>query len=129
MVNAISSNIKWIMLVSGVLTCTMLYAAVAPQAALNTTFGDTLSGPLAEIIIRNWGVLIFLIGIMLIYGAFKPVHRRLIITVAMVSKIVFIGLVLTLGAQYLGRAGVSVAFDGLIVVLFIVYLLTVKPSA
>jgi energy-converting hydrogenase Eha subunit C len=79
--------------------------------------------------VRNWGVLIFLIGIMLIYGAFKPVHRRLIITVAMVSKIVFIGLVLTLGAQYLGRAGVSVAFDGLIVVLFIVYLLTVKPSA
>jgi cbb3-type cytochrome oxidase subunit 1 len=89
--NVISSNIKWIMLVSGVLTCTMLYAAVAPQAALNTTFGDTLSGPLAEIIVRNWGVLIFLIGIMLIYGAFKPVHRTLIITVAMVSKAIFIG--------------------------------------
>jgi hypothetical protein len=129
MVNVINSNIKWIMLVSGLLTCTMLYAAVAPQAALNTTFGDTLSGPLAEIIVRNWGVLIFLIGIMLIYGAFKPVHRRLIITVAMVSKIIFIGLVLTLGTQYLGRAGVSITFDGLIVVLFLVYLLTVKHGA
>ena len=42
--NWIVANIKWIMLVSGVLTCTMLYAAVAPQAALRSTFGDTLEG-------------------------------------------------------------------------------------
>jgi len=45
---------KWIMLVSGILTSTMLYAAVAPQAALRSTFGETLQGPLAEIIVRNW---------------------------------------------------------------------------
>jgi hypothetical protein len=49
----IVANIKWIMLVAGVLTCSMLYAAIAPQAALLSTFGVTLEGPLAEIIVRS----------------------------------------------------------------------------
>jgi hypothetical protein len=32
--NWIVANMKWIMIVSGALTLTMLYAAIAPQAAL-----------------------------------------------------------------------------------------------
>jgi len=39
--NWISANIKWIMLVSGVLTSTMVYAALAPEAALQSNFGET----------------------------------------------------------------------------------------
>ena len=66
--NWIVSKMKWVMLVCGVLTCTMLYAAIAPHAALQSTFGDTLQGPLAEIIVRNWGMLITLVGAMLIQG-------------------------------------------------------------
>lgn len=53
----IVARMKWIMLVSGALTCTMLYAAIAPQAALRSMFGDAMEGPLAEIIVRNWGAL------------------------------------------------------------------------
>ena len=64
--NWIVVGMKWIMLVSGVLTCTMFYAAIAPQAALRSTFGDELEGPVAEIVVRNWGVLITLMGGMLI---------------------------------------------------------------
>ena len=51
------ANMKWIMLVSGALTCTMVYAAIAPDAALRSTFGETLEGPVAEIVVRNWGAL------------------------------------------------------------------------
>ena len=58
----VAANIKWIMLVSGALTCTMVYAAIAPQAALRSTFGETLEGPLADIVVRNWGALITLVG-------------------------------------------------------------------
>jgi hypothetical protein len=54
------ARMKWIMLVSGALTCTMVYAAIAPQAALRSTFGESLEGPLAEIIVRNWGGLVIL---------------------------------------------------------------------
>jgi len=114
---------KWIMLLAGVLTCTMLYAAVAPQAALRATFGETLEGPLAEIVVRNWGALITLVVAMLIYGAVNPASRPLVLTVAGISKLVFIGLVLAQGAKYLGTAGVALAIDLALVTLFALYLI------
>jgi hypothetical protein len=125
----IIANMKSIMLVSGTLTCTMLYAAISPQAALRSTFGETLEGPLAEIVVRNWGALIALVGAMLIYGAYDPPGRPLILTVASLSKLIFIGLVLFHGSQYLGRqAGVSIVIDLIIVALFISYLFGVRHS-
>lgn len=122
--NWIVANMKWVMLVSGALTFTMIYAAIAPQAALRSTFGEALDGPLAEIVVRNWGALIALVGAMLIYGAFSPASRPLVLTVAGVSKLVFIGLVLTYGTQFLGQqVGVAMGIDLVMVVLFIVYLI------
>ena len=123
----IIKSIKWIMLASGVLTSTMIYAAIAPQAQLRSTFGETLEGPVAEIVVRNWGALIALIGFMLIYGAFKSESRTLIIVVAGLSKIVFIGLILAYGMKYLGQqAGLAIAIDSIVVLLFIVYLIAVR---
>jgi hypothetical protein len=121
-------NIKWIMLVSGALTCTMVYAAFAPQAALLSTFGETLDGPLAEIVVRNWGALIALIGAMLIYGAFKPRLRSFVLIAAGASKLVFVALVLSQGGRYLGhQAGIAIAVDLVWVTLFTWYLLS-APS-
>ena len=102
--NWIVTKIKWIMLVSGVLTCTMIYAFIAPQAALQANFGASIDGPLVQIVVRNWGALIALVGAMLIYGAYAPVHRRLILTVASVSKAIFISLILIHGSQFLSVA-------------------------
>ena len=117
------------MIVSGLLTCTMLYAAIAPEAALMSTFGESISGPIAEIVVRNWGALIALVGGLLIYGAFQSLHRSLILVLASISKAVFIGLVLTIGKEYLGKAGIVVAFDSVVVTIFIIYLLTAKRHA
>jgi uncharacterized protein YacL len=120
---------KWIMLVSGALTCTMLYATVAPQAALQSTFGDTLQGPAAEIVVRNWGMLIGLMGAMLIYGAFNLSARPLVLTVAGLSKVTFIVLILVLGRQFLShQAGVAVVSDVIQVSLFVGYLLSAPRS-
>jgi hypothetical protein len=124
----IVDKIKWIMLVSGALTCTMIYAAIAPQAALQGTFGETLQGPLAEIVVRNWGVLITVVGAMLIYGAYHPESRPLVLTVAALTKSVFIALVLAQGSRYLNQqAGIAIAIDAVWVVLFACYL--VAPRA
>ena len=128
--NFIIAKIKWIMLVSGVLTCTMIYAAIAPQAALRGTFGETLQGPLAEIVVRNWGVLITLVGAMLIYGAYHAAVRPLVLTVAGLSKLVFILLVLAQGSRYLGQqAGIAIAIDAVWVVLFALYLVATRGRA
>lgn len=123
------AKIKWIMLVSGALTCTMLYAAIAPQAALRSTFGETLEGPLAEIVVRNWGALIALVGAMLIYGAYDPRGRPLILTVAGLSKLIFIGLVLAHGRRYIDhQAGLAIMIDLVMVAVFIAYLVGVRRS-
>src|SRR5215470_8312758 len=123
-VHWIVGNIRWIMVVSGILTATMVYAAIAPEAALRSTFGETLDEPLAKIIVRNWGALIALVGGMLIYGAFRPAVRSLVLIVAGISKAIFIGLVLSEGTRYLSQqAGVAVAIDSVMVVLFAWYLL------
>jgi hypothetical protein len=117
-------SIRWIMFVSGALTCTMLYAAIAPQAALKSHFGESLEGPVADVVVRNWGALIGLVGAMLIYGAFAPASRPLILTVASISKLVFIGLVIAngLGAQ----AAMPIAVDLAVTLLFIAYLVTLR---
>jgi hypothetical protein len=123
------SQIKGVMLVSGLLTCTMLYAAFAPQAALRSTFGESLEGPLAEMIVRNWGVLIALVGAMLVHGAFNPAARPQALVVAGLSKIVFILLVLSHGSQFLdNQAGVSILIDTVMVALFCAYLLGARRS-
>lgn len=125
----IVDRIKWIMLVSGALTCTMLYAAVAPQAALHSTFGRTLEGPVAEIVVRNWGALITLVGVMLIYGAYKPASRQLVVSVAGLSKLVFIALVIAQRSHFLGQQVVVAAvIDLMEVILFTVFLFGVRRS-
>ncbi len=122
----IITHIRWIMLASGLLTCTMLFAAIAPATALQGMFGESLEGPLAELIVRNWGVLVTLVGAMLIYGAFHPDQRRLSLLVASVSKLVFIGLVLSVGSAYLGKAAVTIVFDSVVVAIFVAYLVSTR---
>jgi hypothetical protein len=117
--NWIVLRIKGVMLTAGVLTSTMLYAAVAPRAALH-----------AEIVVRNWGALIGLIGAMLLYGAYHPSSRSLVLTVAGLSKVVFIGLVLSQGGRYLGhQAGIAVLVDSIFVLLFAGFLIGSRASS
>ena len=125
----IVTHIRSIMIVSGLLTMTMIYAAIAPQAALQSTFGETVSGPVADIVIRNWGALIALIGAMLIYGAFNRPERLLILIVAGASKAVFITLVLAHGGRYLGKAGIPVAVDLVMIALFAWYVAAARSGA
>ena len=122
-------NMRWIMVVAGTTTTTMIYAAVAPEAALQSTFGETLTGPLANIVVRNWGALIALVGAMLIYGAFDIPSRRLALVIAGVSKAFFVALLLSDGQRYLrGQAAVAVAVDLGMIVLFAWYLLAARGA-
>ena len=115
---------KWIMLASGLLTCTMFFGFVSPQASMESNFGETMKGPLAEIIVRNWSALIGLMGITLIYGAFVESLRRFALVIAGASKAIFIALVLIFGKQFLGfGAGVAVVADSIMVVMYAAYLL------
>jgi len=125
----IIAKFKWIMLITGVLTASMFYYAIAPNAALRSAFGQGLEGPLAELIVRNWGVLVGLVGLMLVYGAFVPPARRLVLSIAALSKAAFVTLLLTVGRDYIGqRIGIALWVDSFEAVLFTAYLLTTQHA-
>ncbi len=127
--NPIVTHIKWVMLVSGALTCTMAIAVIAPDVTLKASFGEVLQGPGATVVVRNWGALITLMGLLLVYGAFRPAIRDVALVFAGASKLAFVVLVLVHGNRFLGhQAGIAVATDTVWVALFAWYLLSAKPG-
>lgn len=123
-------QMRWLMWLSGALTCTMLYFAVAPEAAQQSNFGAALSGPVADVVVRSWGVLVALVGGMLIYGALTPAHRTPMVVVAAVSKLTFVLLVLTYGRELLAyQVRTAVIVDSFWVVVFFAYLIGPKGDA
>jgi hypothetical protein len=117
------------MLASGLLTCTIFFALLFLQSAFRSNFGESLEGPVSDIIVRNWGALIGLMGIMLIYGAFVNHARRFVVVIAAISKLVFIILVLSSSKSYFAYiAGTAVIVDFVIIDLFAAYLLLFRSA-
>ncbi|MFT6586666.1 MAG: low affinity Fe/Cu permease [Cognaticolwellia sp.] len=114
------------MVIAGLLTCSMIYAVFAPQEALISMFGEALTEPLAQVVVRSWGFLIFLMGALLIYGAFKPVYRKLALVLTSISKIAFISLTVVFGTQYIDKSLLTIALDSVLVIVFLTYLVKVK---
>src|SRR6187399_1694294 len=75
-------------------------------------------------ILCNWGALIAMGGGMLIYAAFRPAVRPIVLVFTGLGKALFVALVLLQGGQYLRyQAGIAVVTDSLMVILFVWYLL------
>jgi hypothetical protein len=128
MIDMLVKNIKWIMLVAGVATCTTLAAVIAPQEALVNMFGSSLTEPLANLVVRSWGLLVFLTGALLIYGAFDQDFQMLCIFTAGLSKIGFLQLILMFGTKYIDTLWVTIAFDSIVVVVLGIYLFSVRAT-
>lgn len=123
------SNFKWVMLSSGLFTCSMFLGLFSPETLVKSIFGKAPEGAVEGIIARNWSALIGLMGIMLIYGAFNALVRRFVLVIAGISKIIFIILVLTSNQSGLGMGAVTaVITDAIMVVLYIVYLLVSRSG-
>lgn len=127
--DTITRAIKPVMLVSGLITGTMLYAALAPVTAIQSMFGEVPTEPLVELLVRNWGALVTLIGFALIYGAFRPHVRTLVLVLGIISKIWFVALVIGYGYAS-SPAGMAIWLDIVFVALFLAFLVsgTKKPA-
>lgn len=125
---------KAILIVGGLLTMSMVMVAIDPAFGLAQSFGaaasgvlgDPLPGPIAELIVRNWGALIALYGAALVYAAFVPAVRGLVLVLAMTGKAFFIFLVATSIDLATSPALVAVIADSVMIVLFLIIL--VRPS-
>ncbi len=130
--NFIVKNIKWVMLASGILTLSMFYGLFAPQAAVENTFGASIDGQLAMLIVRSWCALVGLMGAMLVYGALNEKHRVFAISIASLSKATFVTLVILYGSEYLAKAAPAIILDSVVVLLAAIYLSSVhlgRPAA
>lgn len=105
-------NIQAILVVCGLVTATMLQFTLMPRRAARSFFGETVDGPMAEVAVRGWGLLIALTGGMMLWAAFHPETLTLAIGVTLISKVFYMGQLMTKGGRFLkGMAGVSVLLD------------------
>lgn len=124
------ANFKWIMLICGLLTCTMLLGLFSPETSMRANFGEQLTTGTENIVVRGWSALIGLMGIMLIYGAFKPSVRDFSLVIVGISKIIFIALAILFGNEYLSfDLGRAVVVDSVMIALFAIYLILSKKSS
>jgi pimeloyl-ACP methyl ester carboxylesterase len=119
----IVENIWWVLVISGLLTCSMITMMLAPRFAMLSTFGEIAEGPVANLIARSWGAMIFASGLMLIFAADHPETRLPILLYSIVGKLGFIGLVLAEPRIRRPSALVAVGGDLVIVTLLGWYLL------
>lgn len=125
----IVNNIKWIMLFVGAFTCTTLFAVIDPQNALINLFGSNLTEPLADLVVRSWGFLVFIMGTLLIYGAFSANSRMLCVITVGISKLGFLFLILIFGTDYIDTLWITVAFDAMSVLILAIYVFSYKTRA
>lgn len=119
----ISDNIFWILIAAGVVTSTMLATAVAPARVFQGLFGASLEGRLGDLLMRNWGLLIGMSGLLLIYAAWDENIRVPVMLFSIVGKLSFAAYVLAAGAELKAARGGAV-LDLIISGLFIAYLVS-----
>jgi hypothetical protein len=107
-----------VLIVGGLLTITMLQFAIAPTRSSKSTYGEALEGPLVDLMVRGWGFLIALVGAMMLWAAFHPETRILVVSVAIASKLFYIGALVAHRRRFLkGFAAMTVAVDLIMVAL------------
>jgi uncharacterized protein YacL len=112
-----------VLIVCGLATLTMLQFAIRPTQALKSTYGETLEGPLADVVVRTWGLLIGLFGGMLLWSAFHPETRTLVVVVAVITKLAYPALLLVHRDRLMkGFATVTVVVDLIMVVPLVAWL-------
>lgn len=117
----LTDNFFWVLIVGGVLTLSMIQAVFAPVATIKSYFGEELASPAGKLLARNWGMLIAAGGAFLIVAAFQPELRPAALIFVGAGKLFYILLVLTSGL-FNGQARTAVIIDGLMVILFALYL-------
>jgi hypothetical protein len=118
----IGVHIDIILIVTGALTAVALLQFIAPASTLRTIYGDTPKDEVSRILARHWGLLIFLIGVLLIYAAFDPAVRTPAMLLAVIEKIALgVGVFGTSLRKHPMAAAIA-AGDSLIALLYVLYL-------
>ncbi|HMD01475.1 MAG TPA: hypothetical protein VKG44_00795 [Candidatus Baltobacteraceae bacterium] len=117
------SLVWWILVISGVVTAGGGLAALfAPHMLLRLAFGvSSVEGALL-FFVRHWGVLIFVIGALIVEGAYAPAIRPPVLAAAAIEKFAVVILVFFGPLKRTAAMTAIALMDGLFALLYIVAL-------
>ncbi len=118
----ISANIKPILVVTGIATASIIAAFFAPAVLLNQLFAEAPTDAVSLAITRHWALLVFCIGALVIYAAYRPDLRKPVLVAAITEKIALVlGILLLPLPLKSGAYGVA-ASDATFTALYLLYL-------
>ena len=118
----IGTHIEIILVVTGATTAMALTQFIAPTSVSRIIYGAAPTEVVGIALVRHWGLLVFLIGVLLIYAALHPAVREPVTIVAAVEKIGFgLGIFGTSLRRYPIAAGIA-AGDIIIALVYVLYL-------
>ena len=85
----IGTHIEIILIVTGATTTMALAQFIAPASVSRIIYGATPTEVVGIALVRHWGLLVFLVGVLLIYAAFHPALREPVTIVAALEKTAF----------------------------------------
>jgi hypothetical protein len=85
----LAAYVEPILLITGLATAGSLALVVAPVRMMKLVFGQAPADSFGVIIARHWALLIFLVGVLIIYAAFCVEMRVPTLIVAVVEKAAF----------------------------------------
>ena len=118
----IGAHIDLILIVTGAVTAIALLQFIAPAPVLRTIFGKAPADQVGLAVARHWGLLTFLVGVLLVYAAFHPSVRAPVMVVAVIEKAA-LGLgVFGTSLRSHPAAAAAAAGDSLIALIYVLYL-------
>jgi hypothetical protein len=117
------SHIDLILLLTGLATSGALVMCLAPTTTLKTLFGQAPSDTAGLLVARHWGLLIFLVGVMLIYSAYHAEIRMPVLIVAVSEKTAFALGVFVSTLHRCRLASVAACADACMAIVYIWYLI------
>jgi hypothetical protein len=85
----LAARIELILLITGLATAGALVLFLAPVTMMKLLFGQAPSDELGLFVVRQWGLLVFLVGALLIYAAYHAEVRVPVLFVAIAEKAAF----------------------------------------
>ena len=120
--NILVDNMQWVLIVCGLLTCSMIQAVFFPNNTMRAYFGEAAATPAAEMLMRNWGALVTIGGVFLVYAAFTPALRPAALLSVGAGKLAFIVLMVSQPGRFLkGQGLIAVSIDRIMVATFAAY--------
>jgi hypothetical protein len=118
----IGTHIETILIVTGATTAMAIAQFIAPVSISRLVYRAVPTEVVGIALIRHWGLLVFLIGILLIHAAFHPEVREPVTVVAAAEKIAFSLIILRTPLRRLPIAAAIATGDILIPLVYVLFL-------